>query len=218
MTKPTLSILIATVNGRESALNRMLSCIQITHVPDEVEVIVAKDNFKLTVGAKRNILLEESTGDWTTFVDDDDTVDPRYCELIVDALKKHNPDQIGYRLKMYSNGRYAGKPTFHSMAKCRKMEWYETKEGYFRPTTHLNPIRSEISTAFKFPDISVGEDRGWSKQILDSGLLKTEHYIDSDLYCYYFNKQESTTIQGSKAQMPAYPKKKITMPIRTIDL
>lgn len=213
-----LSILIPTVSSRESALNRMLSSIQASHT-DDVEVVVLHDDFKYSIGAKRNALLAAAYGKWSTFVDDDDVVSPNYCTAILNAIRR-NPgiDQVGYKLKMYQNGVYKNIPTYHSLTRCDRREWYSTKRGYFRPTTHLNPMRIEIARSIPFPDVSRGEDHDWAMRILSSGQIKKEFYIDQFLYFYYANTEYSASINKGQAKRLVYPTKSIVMPVRYISL
>ena len=75
------------------------------------------------------------------------------------------------------------KPFVHSI---EYDEWFEKDNVYFRPPNHLNIIKTDIAKQFKFPDISHGEDKDWSMQIKNSGLLKNEENIDGIYYFYDF--------------------------------
>jgi len=74
-----LSILICTIEERAprfnvlmAELNRQMRDYQISH---RVEVLSECDNRTMTIGAKRNLLLSRANGDYTCFIDDDDSVD-----------------------------------------------------------------------------------------------------------------------------------------------
>jgi hypothetical protein len=57
---------------------------------------------------------------------------------------------------------------------------------YERFINHLNCVKKSIANEIKYAEISHGEDRKWSEDLMKSGLIKTEYYIDSVLYHYRF--------------------------------
>ena len=214
-----LSILIPTVVSRENVLSRMLRNIQQSYVAEQIEVVVCRDDMRVPVGAKRNLLLAEARGKWTTFVDDDDELHPEFCTLILKAIREHpDIDQVGYKLLYVHNGTYCGKPTYHSISKCERLEWYETPQGYFRPTTHLNPMRAEISKRFEFPAVEYGEDNVWAQRILRAGLIQWEHFIDEFLYRYLDDAACSVARRKHAARphtnVPLYP---VDIPVRLLE-
>jgi glycosyltransferase involved in cell wall biosynthesis len=130
-----------------------------------VEIIVEGDAGEMTVGKKRNILLEKASGDYVCFVDDDDMVPDYYVSHILAAIGTEwlsypvlnyvdvraeqnavvthhkNPDVVGLK------GHYTvgdGKPqTFiHSL---RYKEWKTVDGIYQRNPNHLNPVRRELA-------------------------------------------------------------------------
>jgi hypothetical protein len=70
-------------------------------------------------------------------------------------------------------------------------EKYEERNGiYYRFPNHIVPIKTQIGRQVAFENITHGEDYKWALQIKDRNLLKTEFYIDSELYHYdYFTKK-----------------------------
>ena len=63
-----------------------------------VEIIAISDNRKMTIGDKRNLLLENSVGDYVAFIDDDDWVSNNYLLKILWEIKK-GPDAVGFHVK-----------------------------------------------------------------------------------------------------------------------
>jgi hypothetical protein len=57
-----LSILICSLSSRADKLQRLMTDLQ-PQVNDSVEVLIKTDNGEIAIGAKRNLLLEEATGD-----------------------------------------------------------------------------------------------------------------------------------------------------------
>ena len=207
-----LSILIPTVGPRTLYLNRLLCSLEEqvvrNNLRDKIEVVIFKDNFENSIGFKRNKLLKAASGKFTCFVDDDDLVHTEYCKIMTDTIEK-NPDiqHIGFKLKYFHNG-LRGKDAFHSL---QYKGWYETPAGYFRETTTSNPIRSDISKQFKFPDKNNQEDKDWVTQIIESRLLQKEHFIDDYMYEYYSHDLISLSAdrknrnQGNQS-LPWFPK------------
>lgn len=137
-----------------------------------------------TIGQKRNDLMKKAQGEYSCFIDDDDLISEDYIQEIVKGCKS-GKDCISLRGVITWDG---GRPeTFeHSI----KYESYKTNVvgdvKYERYPNHLNAIKTSIAKQFVFPEINHGEDSDWATQIRNSGLLKTEYYIDKVLYHYQF--------------------------------
>jgi glycosyltransferase involved in cell wall biosynthesis len=187
-----LSILTPTVEPRYLYLNRLLFGLQeqITKnsLQDKIEIIVFKDNFENSIGKKRNTLLQAATGKFTCFVDDDDVLNPNYCRIMNDIIESNNDIQhIGFRVKLFMNGQRR-QDAFHSI---QFKGWYQNHTGYYRETTTLNPILSEISRSFPFPEKNNEEDKDWVTKIIESKKLIKEFYIDDYMYEYWYNDNTS---------------------------
>ena len=167
-----LSILIPTVGPRHIYLNRLLSSLEAqiinNSLQDKIEVIVFKDEFENTIGAKRNRLLQASKGKFTCFIDDDDIIHPNYCRIMSDIIDEEDDIQhIGFKVRLFINGNRS-RETYHSI---KFKGWYQNHSGYYRQTTTLNPILGIISRSFTFPEKNNEEDKDWVMKVIDSGLL-----------------------------------------------
>ena len=187
-----LSILIPTVGPRHIYLNRLLSSLEAqiinNSLQDKIEVIVFKDEFENTIGAKRNRLLQASKGKFTCFIDDDDIIHPNYCRIMSDIIDEEDDIQhIGFKVRLFINGNRS-RETYHSI---KFKGWYQNHSGYYRQTTTLNPILGIISRSFTFPEKNNEEDKDWVMKVIDSGLLIKEHYIDDYMYEYLYNDNTS---------------------------
>lgn len=60
-----------------------------------------------------------------------------------------------------------------------------------RYTCHTTPIRKEIFQSVKFSNRPREQDLEWSSKIHQLDLIKTESYINEDLYFYYYNEKMS---------------------------
>lgn len=178
-----LSILIPTIAGRESEYNSLIESLE-PQLTDDVEICVLKDNKEMTIGAKRNILLQGAEGEYIAFVDDDDKLPGDYIGQLLKAIES-GCDCASLKGRYFVNGTFIGFFE-HSL---KYSEWKTNKNGhdikYERWPNHLNCIKAEIAKQFKFDEINHGEDYKWSKQIHDSGRLKTEFYIPEVIYHYY---------------------------------
>jgi len=146
-----------------------------------VEIIYECDDGKMSIGEKRNKLLQRAKGNYVCFIDDDDDVDVRYIKLILKALKS-NPDCVKLIGIMSTNGRNERRFE-HSI---KYFNYFELNTIYCRPPNHLNTIRRSIAIRFKFPEINMGEDTDWAMQISRSMLLETEALIDIPIYHYNY--------------------------------
>jgi glycosyltransferase involved in cell wall biosynthesis len=184
-----LSILICTLEERKQFLQRLLNILK-PQKTDNVEILVNCDNGKKTIGQKRNELLNEATGEYIAFCDDDDRVSNRYVELILKALES-NPDTVGIHLLMTTD-KVITEKTYHSI---KYRSWYDEPDPdklwlkrYFRNPNHLNPVKREHALKVMFPEINMGEDKVYSTNLLQ--YLKTEEYIPEPIYFYEFRSRK----------------------------
>lgn len=181
---PKLSILVPTLSDRKQYLDRLVSVLD-KQLSNDVELLIELDNKQQSIGQKRNKLLDKASGEYISFVDDDDIVSSDYTKLILEAIEQ-KPDVVGIHLMHYNDGILGGM-TYHSL---RYKSWYEntdTSSGlkrYYRNPNHINPVKKEIAVAVKFPDISMGEDKDYSRRLLS--LLNSEVYIHEPIYHYLF--------------------------------
>ncbi|HJS83552.1 MAG TPA: hypothetical protein VJ742_12035 [Nitrososphaera sp.] len=185
MSTPKWTILIATVGMREDKFKRTYENLaaQIEEFCGDVTALVYWDNFESTLGKVRQDLLEAATSTYVNYVDDDDVLPPYYCRRIYDLLD-NKVDYIGWRMQLFIDGEKQ-KPTFHSI---RYKDWDEDEYGYYRDVSHLNPIKRTLALKGRF-DQSIPEDRNWASQVAPH--IKTEKYIDEEMYYYYHSRKES---------------------------
>ncbi|NJL70647.1 MAG: glycosyltransferase family 2 protein [Candidatus Competibacteraceae bacterium] len=173
-----LSILICSLGSRHAMLARLLNRLN-PQLNENVEVLVETDYGTMSIGEKRNRLLDKATGDYIAFIDDDDLVATDYVSRILDAVKTE-PDCVGIEGRMTTDG--ADPRTFiHSF---RYKTWYEQNGIYYRNPNHLNPVKREIALKVRFPDKNHGEDRDYSMSLLP--LLTTEVYLEGTTYEYLY--------------------------------
>lgn len=178
-----LSILIPTIVGREEQYNNLYKILVKQYEGGEVEICTLKDNKEMSIGEKRNKLLQIANGKYVAFIDDDDIVSENYISLLLEAAK--SDCDCASLLGAYSvDGVFDG--LFEHSLKYN--EWRTTVNDikYERYPNHLSMIKSNIAKQFKFPEINHGEDADWSTQIHKSRILQTEYHIPEIIY--YYNK------------------------------
>jgi hypothetical protein len=184
--KPLLSILICSLFERELFLSTLYEEFkkQIGNQMANVELVVLITDKTISIGEKRNWLLNKANGEYLCFFDDDDMPTPNYIQLLVKALQG-KPDCCSLKGIITFDGQ--NPEVFEHSIKYK--EWKTTSNDnpkYERPPNHLNAIKSEIAKRFEFPEINHGEDSHWSEAIFKSGLIQTESYIGEVLYNYLY--------------------------------
>ena len=198
-----LSILICSLPKRRESLNKLLTNLRsqgdytansVTKstayyieriVSNDVEILICTDNKRMTVGAKRNLLIKESIGDYFVFVDDDDRVTDDYTSRLLSGIKT-DKDVILFDVEISING-----------GKYRKV-YYDANyigdrnlpNSYLRIPNHIMCWKRSVPKK-KFPNISMGEDIGWATQ--NKHYIKSQAKVDKTLYYYDFNNETTET-------------------------
>lgn len=176
-----LSVLICTIEKRKTLFGVLRSELN-NQSNKSVQILSKCDAGQMSIGAKRNWLLDNAKGEWLCFVDDDDWIDKEYISIILKALET-NPDVVQMIGIMNTDG-FNKKRFEHSL---NHWGYFEQDNIFYRPPNHLNPIRSSIAKQFKFPEKNHGEDTDWALLVRDSGLLVTEEKIDRAIYHYRYS-------------------------------
>jgi hypothetical protein len=177
------SILIATIQGREESLARLLASIEEKKnriCPDiRIEVNLYYDNREMSIGAKRQSLLQGSVSKYSSFVDDDDDVTDAYFE---DGAACIRGNYHVARLR----GQMAQFTFTHSIENT--LDGFMARNGVFvRPPNHLNVILTEVAKFVKFGDAVRGEDLDWTIRLAQYGFLTREYTSDHDRIHYIYN-------------------------------
>ena len=187
------SILIATMHSRRTTFEQVLKEInkQVSELPSEVtaEVLYEVDNGELTLGAKRNILVDRAQGKYHCFIDDDDVIAPFFLKTFI-PMVKNDYDCSSYVGAYYNNGSFV-KLFYHSLD---NNEWNETSELFLRTVSPMNMIKTDIVRKVRYKDIRYIEDREFSLRLAQSGLLKSEYKIPFiPIYHYLDGIKENRT-------------------------
>lgn len=190
---PRLSILLATVVGRAELFAKLHAHLSAQAEGKPVELVVACDNKEISIGRKRQQLLERAKGDYVCFVDDDDWTSDDYVDRILEALKT-GPDCVGFLITCTTNGKNPVK----AITSMRYPVWAENRDGFShcRSVYHKSPVRRDLALRVGFPDLRYGEDRIFSTGIMK--LVKTEVFIPHVCYLYRFRSEPFNAKYGIK--------------------
>lgn len=204
-----LSILIITTPDREVMLNNLLAALDDQlyqeHQPVEIRenmgdftyraILYAEHLVEIKIldspkedvspsfnkGFKRNLLVKSAQGKYLGHFDSDDRPGPNYIKHAMQGIAM-NVDCCGLTGIITENGANP-KKFIHSL---QYDSWFEKDNIYFRNPNHLNIVRSSVAKQMNFPEVNQGEDHSYSKQLHESGLLKSE-YWDRDEVIYHYD-------------------------------
>ena len=185
-----LSILICTLPEpfRDSRyINTLVRKLVYQAANKSVQILYLGDNKSMSVGEKRNTLLDIAKGERIIFVDDDDQVTDNYvktllsyCELDYDCVS------IGVRMTEKDIERIYD---YTFKANINKRDNGRFIAG--RMPNHLCLWRKSVASRVRFPDRNLGEDHLWAEQQLLKGY--SFHDTKEILYHYDFDKDNTQT-------------------------
>jgi len=187
-----LSILIPSTFDRLAMTRKLVDYLN-TQTQRDVEIVTKFDNRELSIGAKRQLMVEQSEAEYVVFIDSDDWVSEDYISSIMTALEK-SPDCVGFEIEC------SGTKGKTASASNKWDKWDDNRGGfdYVRTIYQKNPTKREIVLAIGYKDLRYAEDSDYSKRLKESGLLKTEEYIPRVLYYYQYKYQNPKIKYGIK--------------------
>jgi len=189
----TLSVLIATIPERKGKFRLLLKDLQKQAEGLAVEILVDdRPKGELSIGSKRQALLERATGNYICYHDDDDWHSGDYLSRLVEAANKA-PDCIGFHVRVVGMGRSSNGAGSDKLASCSNQweAWGENVGGfdYVRTIYHKTPVLREYALKIGFKDMRFAEDHDYSLRLKVSGLLRVEEYVPHPLYIYRFKRE-----------------------------
>jgi len=192
-----LSILVPTTTKRcERFFTNMIENINnqiIKNNRNDVEVLGLLDNYKKTIGEKRNILLNMASGSFIVFVDDDDRISEDFLFEILNAIDCNpNADCIVYDMICVISGCRKIHSKFGIEYDYTKLApWTiencsvknEIPELWYGKPSHNMVWASRIAKTCIFPQTNTGEDFAWVKQ----AWPKIKHQVRIDKVIYYYD-------------------------------
>lgn len=188
-TTVVLSILICSVPERESMLARILKKLEDQKTPirqlhqalGQFEFLVNSGarftSGGMSIGAKRQSLLDQSKGLYVCYLDDDEDISPDYLETIL-RLCYEWPDVGTFR----SLAKLSNSWALVDMRLGNPQEQISPDRITLRPPWHVCPVKAELAKQFRFDNSNYGEDWDWFGQVLS--LCKTEAHTDRIIHNY----------------------------------
>ena len=172
-----LSIMILTIATRAAYFERLMAILR-PQLTAEVELLVDCDNGEVSIGAKRQRLLQQATGEYVCFIDDDDLVPEDYVEATLAALVSR-PDCVGWKMHRLCDGVF-------EREQIKSLRYRDTRstQPEFEPPDQLSPIRREIARKVGFLNLNRGEDTAYSDRV--QKFLKIEVFLDRVMYTYEY--------------------------------
>jgi glycosyltransferase involved in cell wall biosynthesis len=220
---PLWSILIATLASRREMLAGLLAVL-LPQCEDDgrVEVLACHDNGERPLPVKRQVLLDAARGEWVSFVDDDDMVEPDFVETIARAMTLGvylpvagmaygpvpPPDFIAFDHRYYVDGVYN---TRIDTGIHHAQPGTGPDGSLIRPVTHVNPVRRALTAGVSFGGTAPGEDRAYVMHVWPR--LKTQVLIGRPLYHYRHRSYDS--VQRALAPHTGLPRLEVRSPCFT---
>lgn len=146
----------------------------------EVEIELLSDDGQMTSGTKRNKLMHKTTGEYVTFVDDDDDVADDYIPSLLQAIES-KPDVITFNLKYVAPSH----TEVWRFGLCRN-----NRPHGLMCINHLCAWRRELATKVMWcPHLGFKDDHVWFEPLVHSGLVKTVVGLNKVLYIYQYHPQ-----------------------------
>ena len=193
-----LSILIPTIETRRTQCELLMQFLISQYenmgliLGSDIEILVARDNKEISIGAKRQLLLEMAKGEYIVFIDDDDWVSDDYIRQIYRRLIVLKPDTIGFNIECSgTKGKTAQVSNTYD-------DWADNVNGfdYVRTPYQKSPIKREIALQIGYKDMRFAEDYDYSKRLKQSGLIKSEVLIHKTLYFYRYKWEDPKSKYG----------------------
>ena len=185
----TLSVLIPSIPERLDMVRALLTRIE-TICPSNTEVLVLIDNKRMSIGEKRQRLLEMARGKYIAYCDDDDNITDSY-HLLADYTG--DADVITFQQYAEVDG---NKTIVDFDLKHEENEVFVTDGITKRKPFHVCAWKRELVQDVPFDSINWGEDWLFCERALEH--IKTQHKINGVLHIYKHDKNISQAWQQNE--------------------
>jgi hypothetical protein len=187
-----ISVLILSIPSRleKNLLPLYNKLLKQTENYPEVEILCLVDNKKMTIGEKRQSLLNISRGKWIFFLDDDDLLSEDFFETVIPILNDDTIDVITFNQFCNVNGHEF---IVNFSTNNPNQRYSPDLSLILRPPFHMCIWNKNITKYSKFSDINYGEDYDWCKQMYPH--IKSEIHINKILHYYNFSNDTSESIK-----------------------
>ncbi len=188
-----LSILIGAIPNRTEKALSLYHRLMAEKGDRPVQIILLMDNRVMSIGEKRDRLVQMAAGKYISFIDDDEDFFPGYIEYMVDACRK-DMDVITFMQKSTIDGKSFtvnfDLSYFDKNNPDAEVEQTKKIRGKYqdinRPPFHVCGWRSSIAKKYRFPHVGYGEDWHWCKQVLME--VNTQYKIPGFMHHYIWDQ------------------------------
>lgn len=170
-------------------IQRQAEWVNTIHIgPGTVEIIV--DDSKpfleggLSIGKKREALVQKAEGAYLCFLDDDDSIAPNYLQELIALCKKRRDVCTFSNISKLDNFWM-----IVDMSLNNPVNEQGTNGIVKRKPWHICPVKSQYAKLHSFEDINYGEDWKWFEQVLSH--CRTEAHTTSILHQYNYSSKTS---------------------------
>lgn len=184
---PLWTIMIPTTVDRDELYEKLCEELfnQVAemrlNLNEHIEIIGQRDNKEISVGLKRQQLLDRAKGLFVSGFDSDDWPNPDYIHDIWNVLYTHREviDHVGFIEDCDIDGVKS-----RSIFSIKHKSWDEMEEGYdqVRCANPKSVIRRTKALQVGYKDMRWGEDRVFAEAV--TPLLESEIFIEKPLYYY----------------------------------
>lgn len=179
MNQIKLSILTPTIPARAEWLHALQSKIERQSVDYAgVEWLALSDHRGMSIGAKRQALVNIARGQYIAFVDDDDDISDDYVSSIINAIDKAPADVITFQQRAI----YNGSESTVVFKLINEDEPFNPGGITNRAPWHVCAWKREKIADCVFEFSNYGEDRIWSLQA--RARVRSSHHIPRILHTY----------------------------------
>lgn len=184
-----LSILVCTIPQRNDMFRNLILKLEKqaeyckkTH-PTLGKIQILVNNGKkfteggLSIGEKRQSLLDLAIGKYVNYLDDDEDISPDYLETLL-RLCYEDQDVCTFRSLSKLSNNWA----LVDMRLDNPMEQINPNTITLRPPWHVCPVKREYAQLYKFTDSNYGEDWEWFKNVLTH--CHSDAHTDKILHAY----------------------------------
>jgi hypothetical protein len=181
------SILCATLSSRQAKFLDLMSVLLPQAEADgQVEVVGLHNDGERTLADYRQALLQDARGEYLSFLDDDDMVEPDFVAAVTAAMEGR-PDYVAFHHAYWEGGVRDPRPVVTGMGHGG---WHDTAQALFRDVTQINPVRSVIARQADFR-AETGAMEDWAYVAAVRPLLHTQTEIPRVLYHYRHDPRDS---------------------------
>lgn len=199
-----LSILIPTIKSRRAKLSQLVKelskqkkFIDENWLLGEIEILIDDSPKYLiggpSIGMKRDSLVQQASGKYLCFLDDDESISGNYLQTLV-RLTEQDKDVITFRSLANLDDYWC---IVDMSIEHKENEQTLAEDICKRPPWHICPVKSSMAKVHKFEDTNYGEDWNWFERVLKGCESEAKTNAIIHMYNHRSKKSEADKITQS---------------------